>query len=229
MAIVVILTVAALALVLSGEAMGTINGVNPPASGDWVIDQDTTVLAEAITLKGNISVEPGYKLTVRNSIITFDCTYAGEWGFYVLADATDDGDIDLSEATITAKTASMGWQLVISGAAYIHDSVKMYSIHNGIIILGDDVEIKETVATTLGQSCIAIDSCDPTLGPDLEVSGTYETSAWDPIRRESRPDPGAAIGIFGSLGNLSSPTIDGVKINFFMRDKWEGTVSTSTS
>lgn len=229
MAIVVILTVAAIALVLSGEAMATITGVQPPASGDWVIDEDTTVLAETITLKGNLNVEPGYKLIVRNSAITFDCTFAGEWGFYVLANATHDGDIDLSEATFKAKTEANGWQFVISGSAYIHDSVKMYSIQNGFIILGDDVEIIETDATTLGQSCIAIDSCDPTLGPDLVVSGTYETSAWDPAKRESRPNPGVAIGIFGSLGNLASPTIDGVKINLFMRDEWEGTVSTSTS
>ena len=230
MAIVVILTVAALALVLSGEAMGTITGVRPPASGDWVIDEDTTVMSEsAITLKGNLIVEPGYKLMVRNSGITFDCTSDGEYGFIVQAGLTQDGDIDLSQTTIQSKDSSLGWYFNISGVAYIHDGVILKSITNGIEIHNDDVELTETVATTIGPYGIVVDSCDPILGPDLKVSVTHETSAWDTSRRESRPDPGVALAIIGSLGNLASPTIDGLEIDLWMRDEWEGTVSTSTS
>ncbi len=210
-------------------ADAVVNGVQPPASGDWVIDQDTTVLAESITLKGDIIVESGYMFTVRNSAITFDCTYAGEYGFYVLTDVGGDGDMDLSQTTIQSKIKNLGWYLEIYGAANIHDAVKLYGIQDGIQIFGDDVNINETVATVFGPSGIVVDSCDPTLGPDLEITVTHETNGWNSTTRESRPTPGMAIAIIGSSGNLASPNIDGVTIDLFMRDAWLGTVSTSTS
>jgi hypothetical protein len=167
--------------------------------------------------------------TVRNSAITFDCTYAGEYGFYVLTDVGGDGDMDLSQTTIQSKVNKLGWNLEIYGAANIHDAVKLYGIHDGIQIFGDDVNINETVATAFGPSAIVVNSCDPTLGPDLEISVTHETSAWNSTTRESRPTPGMAIAIIGSSGDMASPNIDGVTIDLFMRDAWLGTVSTSSS
>ncbi len=219
----------ALALVAT-PANASVTGVQPPASGDWVIDQDTTVLAESlITLKGDIIVESGYMFTVRNSVITFDCTYAGEYGFYVLTDVGGDGDMDLSQSTFQSKADNLGWYLEIYGAANIHDSVKLHGVQDGIQIFGDDVNINETEATTLGPYGIVVDSCDPTLGPDLEISVTHDTNGWNSLFRESVPTPGMAIAIVGSSGDMASPNIDGVTIDLWMRDAWLGTVSTSTS
>ncbi|MCK4971166.1 MAG: hypothetical protein KAS77_11575, partial [Thermoplasmata archaeon] len=199
----------ALALVAT-PANAVVNGVQPPVgAGDWVIDADTTVLAESITLEGDLIVESGYMFTVRNSAITFDCSYAGEYGFYVLTDVGGDGDMDLSQTTIQSKVNKLGWNLEIYGAANIHDAVKLYGIEGGIQIFGDDVNINETVATAFGPSAIVVDSCDPTLGPDLKISVTHETSGWNSTTRESRPTPGMAIAIVGSSGDMASPNING--------------------
>ncbi|MCK4300511.1 MAG: hypothetical protein KAX80_13295, partial [Planctomycetes bacterium] len=183
-----VLMAVALALVAT-PADAVINGAQPPANGDWVIDQDTAALAESITLKGDIIVESGYKLTVRNSAITFDCTYAGEYGIFVLTDVGGDGDMDISQTTIQSRVKNLGWHLEIYGAATIHDSVKMYGIQDGIQIFGDNVIINETVAETFGPYGIVVESCDPVLGPELVITVTHVTSAWDSGLRESRPTP----------------------------------------
>lgn len=220
----------ALALMLvATPASAVINGAQPPASGDWVIDQDTTVLTESFTMKGDIIVESGNMLTIRNSAITFDCTYPGEYGFYVETDVGGDGDMDLSQTTIQSRIKNLGWYLEIYGAATIHDAVKMYGIQDGIQIFGDDVTINETQATTLGPYGIVIDSCDPTLGPDLMITVTHETDGWDSSNRESVPTPGMAIAILGTSGDMASPNIDGVTIDLWMKDAWQGTVTTSNS
>jgi len=49
----------------------TITGVQPPASGTWIINQDTTVENENLTLNGNVGirVDSPYTLTITNSTI----------------------------------------------------------------------------------------------------------------------------------------------------------------
>jgi len=60
----------------------------PPSSGDWVITMDTYVGNETIILNGNLTVQTGASLTLRNVTLLINSTSAVEYAIEVQAGAT---------------------------------------------------------------------------------------------------------------------------------------------
>ncbi len=53
--------------------------------GDWIVTSTETVENVTVFLSGNIIVENGGSLTVRNVRLTMDCSYEGEYGIFAHA------------------------------------------------------------------------------------------------------------------------------------------------
>lgn len=61
-------------LLLAGDAGGQ---TDPPASGDWVVADDTLVNDTAVRLTGNLTVTSTGNLTLRNATVSFDPDFRG--------------------------------------------------------------------------------------------------------------------------------------------------------
>lgn len=70
------------------QSMAAITGDQPPASGDWVVDENTTVTNEDILLNGDLIVKGGAVLVLRDSILRLNSTTEGEFGITVEEEAT---------------------------------------------------------------------------------------------------------------------------------------------
>ena len=65
------------------NSQAAIVGVQPPADGDWVIDENTTVTDETVVLNGNLVVTNSSKLSLVDSTIKLNCTADGDYGIMV--------------------------------------------------------------------------------------------------------------------------------------------------
>jgi len=72
----VLLALMALAIVASAQT-------NPPASGDWIINDDTTITNRAVLVRGSVNVNGGGRLTLDNVALTIQPTYDGSNGLTV--------------------------------------------------------------------------------------------------------------------------------------------------
>lgn len=78
-----------------GGAVGysIITGSMPPASGDWIINQNTTMADHQLVMNGTIQVLPSYTLEVLDSNITFSNNADGVW--------INGGQLILGNASVT--------------------------------------------------------------------------------------------------------------------------------
>lgn len=221
--LVIATSLAFLALFLLGWATGgsegAVTGVQPPASGDWVISRDTTVLGENIVLRGDIVVQPGCDLNVRNSRITFNCSRPGEFGLLVERGTPVDGRLYMSQSSVWAKNASAGWTFEVLGDANLTDSVRLDGVVDGLLLYGDDVTVSSTVVRATGRQGIYVDACDPVI-EDVEVTVENDVAGtWD--GRTSRPDPVYGLRMQGTYAISSSPTLRRVVVRVCMKDTWD--------
>jgi hypothetical protein len=213
-----------LLVIVAPEADASYSGVTPPALGDWVINQDTTVLQENPTIVGNIIVQPGYSLYLRNSGVTIDSpTFAGQYGLSVEA----DGSIELSQTTFEAKDASKGWTCSIWGDAYLHDNVRLLNVHDGVKIYGGDVTITSTEIRAYGSYGVLIDGADPVL-TDVDIYNENDYAVtWSGTYRSLSTVYG--IRIYGSSIQMASPTLDDVMVHVRLTDTWSQSVYSSVT
>ncbi|MCD6485372.1 MAG: right-handed parallel beta-helix repeat-containing protein [Candidatus Odinarchaeota archaeon] len=86
----------------------TVTGDAPPASGDWIINQPTTVINENITLDGNLIVNN--TLVIENSTIWFKLDKA-------ILNITENGKLILNNATIQGYDSSVRWEFRVYAGA----------------------------------------------------------------------------------------------------------------
>jgi hypothetical protein len=198
-----LVVVAALA---ASPAGATITGKQVPTYGnDWVIDQDTNVLGETILLQGDIVIDPGYTLKIRNSQITFNSSSFGEHGIFV----DTDGTLELEDTSIKSDYAFYGWYFEIEGTTKITNNVRLNHVQDGIYINSDNVSIDDLELNAQGWYGLYIDSADPTVtNSDINLKaypGSYATG----------------IRLWGSSSDRSAPTFDNVNVRLTCNEKFE--------
>jgi hypothetical protein len=117
LALLLVAGVLALSLmVLSGSALGTITGDQPPASGDWVIDNPTTVRGEMITVYGNLTIND--ILTIDASTITMNLTEEGA----TKVNVTSTGNLKMTGSTITSDDTDLEYRFEVYGEMSVQRS-----------------------------------------------------------------------------------------------------------
>ena len=96
-------------LVVSGSVLGTITGDQPPASGDWVIDQPTRVTGESITVHGNLTIND--ELTIDTSTITMNLTSENS----TKVNVTTSGKLVMVDSTITSIDTDLEYGFHVHG------------------------------------------------------------------------------------------------------------------
>ena len=79
------------------DARAAIEGVQPPADGDWLIDRDTNVSGETLILNGDIIVFNNSILNLTDSTIRMNSTHDGEFSIIV----TDGARLAAENTTFT--------------------------------------------------------------------------------------------------------------------------------
>jgi len=82
----------------------------PPLYGDWLINTNTIIVNETITLNGNLSITSGGKLILRNCTLEMNCTNNGSYRIEVLSggqlfikDYDSNRDTSFDASVITSK------------------------------------------------------------------------------------------------------------------------------
>jgi len=111
--------IAFILLTLTNIVSGTIVGDTPPASGDWIVNNDTYVADEVITLTGNLMVNA--KLDLVNTTIQFNVSSDGEYGINV----TSTGELNINQSSIIQSCTDYNYFFVVNnGASFtIEDSI----------------------------------------------------------------------------------------------------------
>ena len=123
-----ILAIFALSIYPIRNVSASISGSTPPASGDWIIDQKTTVDNENITIDGDIIVQD--TLIVRNSVIWFKTNKS-------FLKVMQDGAIYLENTTIKSYDINIRWAFdIYSGGKCVIKNSTLINIGYG----GNDYE-----------------------------------------------------------------------------------------
>ena len=151
----------AMALAATDGAQATITGKPLPSPGsDWVIDNDTVVVAETISLSGSIVVAPGHSLQVWNSTINITSAAPGQKGVNVQANQTASGQLNLTSTTLQATTMANGYTFLIDGNASLVDSA-LIGVFNGVRIRNDPVTISGCSVRATGTHGIYVEGASP--------------------------------------------------------------------
>ena len=100
---------------ISGNIGATITGTQPPASGDWVINNETVVTDEVIDFTGSVIVNSGGSLRLVNSTLKIKCNTDGEYGIVV----NSGGAMEITEGSeITRSGVGNFYFMVRTGASF---------------------------------------------------------------------------------------------------------------
>ncbi len=217
--VLAVLGLFAVFLALATPAGASITGTQVPLYGnDWVIDQDTTVLGETISLQGEIQIPPGYTLRIRNSELAFNSSHEGEHGIYVDANSTHSAGIELDDCSIKSDYGPFGWFFEINGKCTIKNNARLYDVWNGLQIYElSDVDIDDMELHAIGSYGIFVQYADPTI-KNSEINLKVQVS-WT----------GWGIRLMGSSSDLCAPTLDNLVVKVFSIDNYDYSGSTKYS
>ena len=201
----------AVALVgLSGPSDATITGTPPPASGDWVVDNETTVVGETVLLRGNLFVNATLELDA--STININCPSAG--AYTVQVNVT--GRLVATGSTIARVTAGKGYGFVVLGEMYL-DGCLLNGPDSGVRVLtAAPVSIASTVISDFRLGGLYLLGADGTVVRGLSLVSSRWASTMDisadvydtgTVNVPAVP-PSAPLMVDGG-----SPDIDGVDIS----------------
>jgi hypothetical protein len=202
-----LLAVPLIALALAmGSVEGSITGDQPPASGDWVVRNPTTVSNETITLYGDIVVEAN--LTIADSILRLMPTSDGA----LTINVTSGGRLVVTDTLITSGN-DHAFGFLVTGEMVL-DRVTVKRPYLGIrVITNDDVLIANTTVLDPVDTAILLEGADGTVLRNVHVRapragedrrrGSHHRRA-RPLRQRERPD-GHPDGEEGELRRAGNP------------------------
>jgi hypothetical protein len=159
---IIMLALAILALTLLPGAMGgTIVGDQPPASGEWLIRQDTVVTDSTVTVTGPVTIEAD--LTLMGSTLRISVGSSGMSGIEVRT-----GNLMANDSAIESGNGNTYEFLVTSEMNLTRVTVK--GAHMGIYVkTKKDVLIDDVLITDLHGSALRLEGADKTVVKDLRV------------------------------------------------------------
>ncbi len=163
MAIIVLALALLLLLLVPGAVSGTIVGDQPPASGDWHVQSDTTVTDETVTIDGNLILEA--QLTMQESTIGFNVSSPGSIGINV----TGSGVLDARNTTLRSST-DIPYSFIVNGGLLLADST-VEDTYLGIQVrTGEKVHIYNVLITDIYGTALLLD----TDGADVRNLRVYD-------------------------------------------------------
>ncbi len=189
--------IACLTVLAASSALAGITGKQLPSSGeDWIIDSDTTVDNETISLTGNLTIVPGYSLTMKDTELTIESTIPGEYGILVDSN-TGAGYLLIERSTVQAEQSDIGWTFTILGEATLR-STEFIGVIDGLRIFGDPVKIEGCEIKATGTHGMYIDGASPNVtNTRIEVSVGASS---------------CGIEVRGSSANPSKPHLRGLVV-----------------
>ena len=130
-----VLAIYLMGIMVASGFISTVNNVNsdgsgnypPPEDGDWIINEKTYVGNETIELNGNLIIEEGASLTLKNVTVILNCTNDGEYkilvnggGSFSILDLDNNQLTKFDKSNITSKNPDYEYKfLVEKGAEFV--------------------------------------------------------------------------------------------------------------
>ena len=213
-----LLCVAALALIVaslmaSDHAGATITGDAPPSSGDWVIDQPTTVVDETVAVRGSVVVQSS--LDVEGSTVYLAPTYNASIGLAVPL----GGQLN-STGTRFASSTAFGYTFAVLGRMNASTTV-FEDCYNGVrIATTDAVLIRDCSIMYPFNVALVLEHADGTRVDGLGILAMdwlHQVTVSAATRRAGVPErvPVVAPGVIRVQGG--HPSLDGLNVSFLRR------------
>lgn len=135
--------------------------ISQPSTGDWIVTGTEVVENKTISLDGNLTVESGGSLILRNVTLTLNAQYNGQHGISVQA----GGSLFIYNCSISSATKN-GFSFVANGSSFIMRGSEMQGVgwelppgdtaqsclnnldalsHFGLIVATDQAEIEDNI------------------------------------------------------------------------------------
>ncbi len=111
----------------------SISGTSPPSSGDWVINDVTTVDGETLIINGSIIINTTGALVIRNSIIKMNVSYDGEHGIVVYP----GGNLTVINSTIQSLVNKKFYFVAKAGSIIHFETAKIEDVGYDVWILNE--------------------------------------------------------------------------------------------
>jgi len=175
-------------LVLAGDAGAQ---TDPPASGDWVVADDTLVNDTTLLLTGNLTVTSTGNLTLRNVTVSFDPAFGG----VALVHVMPGGSLEVLDGSVvnSSNRFRLPFQWVCEAGSRLrvsHSTVMDCGVaregREGLVVRSDDALIDNTtfrdcfVGVRVIEASPLVERCDfrDCFGRAVKVSGGAPRVLW---------------------------------------------------
>ena len=171
----------------------------PPADGDWVVSDSTTIVGVDFILNGSVIVEPTGRLTLVDVVLRLNCSYPGE--FNVTVEPGGElymSDLDHDPATTTDATvvtssrgahylwfSRAGSKLRIS-ASVVQDCGITVAYRRGMMVETSDAVIEDSTFTHCNYGVYVLSSSPVIEDCVLEANDGYGLYAYQGSARVER-------------------------------------------
>lgn len=139
-------------------------GVDPPATGDWDVTEDTTIFDTDIVLTGNLTVHDGATLDLSLLYLRMNLTAHGQYNILV----KEGGNLELDRVRIDSVDRSSRFNLTIEGSADIDNRTFIQRMDGpatpsplsnpqGLVILSSTVRINGSYIQDCGGFAMTIE------------------------------------------------------------------------
>jgi hypothetical protein len=196
-------------LMMVGPTLGTITGDTPPALGDWVIDNPTTVSDETVIIEGNITVND--VLTLRNANIVMLLWSTGEYEVVVKV----GGSMSATNTAFKANNSTHKYNFEVEGKMDLTGTTVEDAI--GVRILTTDtVTITNCKILNFTKRGLYLEDADGTTVDDcLITTNDYDGISWNHIDPLPPYETTYYYGLAGAVVYIKggSPTVNDIKVS----------------
>jgi hypothetical protein len=198
-------------LLTVGPAMGTITGDAPPVSGEWIINNPTTVSDETLYIDGNITVND--MLTITSSNIVLVTWSTGENGIRI----APRGHLTATDTTFKSDMSFIKYEFAVEGKMDLLRT-RVEDLNRGLrVMTGDTVTIKDSKIVNFTMRALYLIDADETTVEGCHITTNeyqgrvathWDTSAIRYTYAYAHGGGGGAVLVEGG-----SPTLDDIMLS----------------